>query len=322
MKKILFIFTCVFLFGCTSSPKYYDSEQVIQLKYPEGITLQVGGYEPDVVEEKVKHLIQSGEVKIDGYLNKTERTVKRSSDPLIITLSKEGFEDKKIELESHLTDEKWAEISTLSGKRDDSSVLTLLVPMNTPGCTGEGFVASSMGAAMSGKPYLFLLTPIGIVVGFVVGVGTDIYNIVWGIPSTIITNPWYEYNKEVDLSHILLHPTPEFETECHNQKGKFIGRHECLSCKLNDGVIATEQECNRCSNRELWNGMCVLKCPQNNFRTPNGIWVSCGDKAFYKTAEQECKKCSNRDMYFETCAIKCPSRMWDKNGKCIFKKSS
>ncbi len=239
MKKLLL--ACIFcLSGCnTTQPKYYNPEQTLSINYPDGTTFKIEGY-----EEK-EHKI----------------TVDRSHKSLIITLSKEGFEDKKIEVPSRFTKEKWAnfregKISTFE-KRGEISAIFLLPPTNTIRGTIEGAftgLAIPMYGGLTGIIFAPFTALIGAATGFVVGASSDVYNLVYGIPSVLIKNPWYEYNN-LDFSHEVLKPTSEFKIQCHQQQNMFIGNHNCLPCDIQDSVIATQEECNRCSAKRQITGV-------------------------------------------------------------------
>ncbi len=174
MKKFLLI-AFLFLTGCQtefSFPKYYDSEQTIVFDYPKGMTLQVNGQE---IRENY--------------------TTVRSANPLIATLSKPGFEDKEIKIESSLTSDEWA---------TNGSGFFLSPPFNTL----KGFVKGlDVGTSLVFIGPLKLITaPVGAVIGTGIGLGIDLYNLIIGIPSVLIANPWYEYESEVDFSYEALKP--------------------------------------------------------------------------------------------------------------------
>lgn len=319
IKNFLITSLCVLLSGCISSPEYYGNEQAIVLKYPEGTTLRMEGYEPEVIEEKVKRLIRSGEVKIDGYLNKTERTVKCSSHPLIITLSKEGFEDKTIEIKSHFTDDQWATISHMNGDDEKTSALSLLIPMNTVGYTSVGFVS---GAWLMGYSHPIIAIPVGIitipvgsVAGFIYGLGKDIYNIVIGIPSVVIANPWYEYSN-ADFTNEILTPTQEFKTMCYSKNDTFIGNNDCLPCSIDTRVVALPEECNRCPGRYMDGQHCVKSCKKGQFNDSIGDCVSCNLEKSVGTSVLSCNQCNNREMKNGQCIKKCDG-FHTKDGLCI-----
>ena len=171
-------------------------------------------------------------------------------------LSKAGFEDKEIEIKSHFTNDSW---STGGGLFDSDSAWSLLPPGRTIGGIGVGAISPAMSVAMGENPLFLLATPFTIVAGFVYGLGLDIYNLFYGLPSVIIKNPWYEYDGELDFTKELLIPTTEFIKNCHSKKNTFIGNNSCLSCLIGKEVMSTEEECNRCSNRWWSDSECYLK---------------------------------------------------------------
>ena len=213
MKKTLSLLFCIFLSGCGPFPKFYDETQPIFFVTPNPLEITVQNY---------------------GRVENSQIQVNREFKSLEATLTKDGFMDKKIEIKSHWTDDKWATYcskkpGTNECLHEDMSALTLLPPTQTIMQLGFGAVI-------------------------------DILNLVtlaW--PRVVIKNPWYEYDRIVDLSKEILTPTPEFTAQCHNKKDYFIGNNDCVSCKTKDWVISTQEECERCSNREWLNVECHLK---------------------------------------------------------------
>ena len=234
MRKFLVVVACFFLSGCLTMPKYHDKAQMISFKLPEQTNLTIDGYE-----------LEANCVK-----------VQRSFSALKGTLSKEGFEDKAIEIESQWTDDNWAagENPVFGSK----SAWTLLPPGRIIGFTVAGAMTPVTLAIFKNNPVWLLATPFAMVAGFICGVGTDIYNLIYGIPSVWIENPWYEYDAEVDLTREILVPTPEFERQCHMRINHFIGNHSCLPCLEKGAILATDAECGRCPNRRMENGLCEL----------------------------------------------------------------
>lgn len=258
MRKISSIFACLILSGCYYNhpmvgnepilPHYFDKRQTISINNP-------------------THL------NIEGSNNLTEYQTSRSFFSDKIILSKKGFQDKELKIQSHLTDDKWAK-RVKYREQEEKSAFTLLPPNNTfhaiyndtvegsilgmyaggsvgPLCDVCGVVTIPVGVLIGGS--------IGIVIGVVEGLIGDIYNLVYTIPSVIITNPWYEYDKEIDLSREILIPTLEFEHQCHAKADMFIGNNDCVSCHANEIVISTQEECSRCPNRSWINNECSLK---------------------------------------------------------------
>ena len=254
MKKCLIIGFCLILTGCLSLPKYYENEQTIHFTPPANTTLTFPENKESILEE-----------------NEQKIKLKRSFSDLKVLLSQEGFESKEITIKSHLTDDKWAEVGYIVYGKDTGSAFYLLPPVNTIGAPSATLMGSSIKVGISNQPLLIPLIPVAVVVSLIAGVGLDIYNLVYGIPSVIIANPWYEYDKEIDLSDEILTPTPEFEKQCHKKKKTFIGNHQCLTCEIKQSAIATESECNLCPAREMLGNHCALKeCPPNHIKTTDG----------------------------------------------------
>ena len=93
--------------GCIG-PKYNKDYQRVSFKISDGTKLSI--------KDK----------RIDDFQG---IGVKRSFASLEGTLSKDGFEDKKIEIKSHFTDDKWAEVCGFGCA--ETSASQLLPPVNT-----------------------------------------------------------------------------------------------------------------------------------------------------------------------------------------------
>ncbi|MBR6412637.1 MAG: hypothetical protein IKS41_05710 [Alphaproteobacteria bacterium] len=216
MKKLA-VFVCLILSGCYAGPKYYDSEQYIKVRVPKDTTLNLNGSE--VKTEKIK--------------------LNRSFFSENAVLSKKGFEDKEFKIKSHWTSDKWAEKYELyTYDHPVRSGWYMLPPTNT---------IYQVSESISVEP---LALPYSLIVGLV----GDIANLVYGIPSVIIANPWYQYDEIVDLTKEILIPTLVFKQQCHAKKKSFIGNNDCLSCSIETTVLSTQEECNRCSNRKWIDG--------------------------------------------------------------------
>ena len=174
------------LIGGCIAPAYYSREQDIALSIPEGATAELDG----------KLLEKRG--------NTVHTTINRSWNDKEIIVRKEGYRDEKVELKSVKTKDKWANVF---GRK--KSGLMLFVPIHTafsaaaaaisPGVaiglavdgidsknTGEAIIAPIVGAELFASGLIIL--PFGMAM--------DLYNIVVGVPSTAIKNPWREYEYE------------------------------------------------------------------------------------------------------------------------------
>ncbi|MBR6411909.1 MAG: hypothetical protein IKS41_01960 [Alphaproteobacteria bacterium] len=286
MKKISIILLCIALSGCFQ-PKYNDYEQTISFKYPKGTTFTMDGFEKNASEIKVR----------------------RSFSSLKGTLSKEGFGSKKIEIKSHFTDDKWAkDFVPVVNYLSDQSAINLIPLVPTVKYTALGVAT---GAAAPVGEYGWegaFLSPFGAValggLGLISGVAADTFNLlILSLPCAIIGNPWYEYDKEIDLSAEVLTPTPEFEKKCHSQKDHFVGNYECFPCQKNKAIYTTQAECEHCPNREFIDGKCVLKCPNGFRELDKGFCVSCQDKNTYYTTEETCARCPDRKWVDGECRL-------------------
>lgn len=237
MKKLLIFPTCLLLSACTWGPQFHKNEQVIHLSAPKSVNLAIEGNESNAQQVQVE----------------------RSFFDLKGTLSKEGFENKDITIKSHWTNDKWA-VTCGKGSNskvcvnEDASAWRLLPPQTIilPFEVGYEIINSCEGFKCS----FVLLSPLAIITG----AAQDVFSLVtlsW--PRAVLGNPWYEYDKEVDLSKEILTPTLEFATQCHNKEGMFIGNNDCVSCTTRDLIVSTHEECERCSNREWSNLECRLR---------------------------------------------------------------
>lgn len=235
---------CLILSGCVSTD-FHDSIQSITIKKTAGTTLELG----------------NNKNVISGRL-----LVKRSFSSLKGRITKEGFKDKEINIKSHFTDDKWAKYRCIGMGCEWEPVTAFeLFPLaGTLTYTTFGAIEGArFPVALNGWKGAFLApftSVVGAVTGFTVGVANDVRNLfTLSFPRAVFGNPWYEYDKEIDLTREILTPTPEFEKECYSKKNTFIGNNDCLTCLTEREVISTEEECNRCSNRKWSNFECRLK---------------------------------------------------------------
>ncbi|MBR6412816.1 MAG: hypothetical protein IKS41_06640 [Alphaproteobacteria bacterium] len=251
MKKSFLIFLPLMLSGCFS-PNFHEKTQSIYFEKSPEMSLTLENY-GDVVSPEI--------------------IVNREFGSLKGTLFKKGFQSKEIEIKSHWTDDKWAQHSVKKRNSKESvfeeySAWRALPPTQTIVMPIEGAIGGAkLPFELSGdddSPWCYIFAPFtsayfavgGLVTGIIYD-SLDLITLSW--PRAVLGNPWYEYDKYIDLSKEILTPTPEFEQKCHNQKNKFIGNNSCLSCKTKDNVISTQDECNRCPNREWVNSECILK---------------------------------------------------------------
>ena len=84
---------------------------------------------------------------------------------------------------------------------------------------------------------------------------TDIYDII-SVPGTVIINPWTEFQY---TPVIILEPTDALKQECSNHN-TFISNNGCVKCSdVRVILYASQNECQKCSNRSWEDGMCQLK---------------------------------------------------------------
>lgn len=175
----------LFLCNCGIGPKYYDKYQNIELNNINN-------------NSKVYFNEVSQPLKTKGYIVEVPR---RSSNQKL--LIEENGEFSEIILKSSITDEKWAtqyggEVFPHVGKSQNYSAGYLLLPTNTyigirmiPSFLEESGETLFKGQVVSSLTW-FGAAVIAIPCGLIV----DVYNIVIGLPSTAIINPWYKYTIE------------------------------------------------------------------------------------------------------------------------------
>ena len=247
MKSVLSLLSFFILSGCIALPAYYDKDQEMFIEYPEGTSLKIEGH------KNITFWNHSYQIKAE-----------RTSKPLKATLSKDGFQDKEIEIKSYPTKDKWAKMFHVKDETQEEVSALYLIPFQNTirgagvGAYGGTFPYLALHGSPTGIPAMIITVPLGFIVGTVLGFGHDIYSLFYAIPSVLIKNPWYEYDKHIDLTQEILTPTTEFKEKCHAKGNTFIGNNTCLPCDSSNKIIATQEECNRCSNRKMIKSECRL----------------------------------------------------------------
>ena len=293
MKQIFLLPLLFILSGCLAMPAYYDNEQEIFIEYPEGSSLKIKGHKNITFWNH-------------SYQIKTER----SSDSLKAILSKDGFEDKEIEIKSRFTKDKWARMFDVRDEKETEASALSLIPIQSTirdaciGAYGGTFPYLALNKSPAGIPAMIITVPLGFIAGAIAGFAHDVYNLFYGIPSVLIKNPWYEYERHIDLTQEILTPTLEFKNKCHAKKNMFVGNNTCLSCDIPGKIAASMEECTICANREVRNGFCIPKC--NGFYAKSGRCIPCDDQRSYKqyAFSKECSRCPNREMVGLECRLK------------------
>ena len=90
----------------------------------------------------------------------------------------------------------------------------------------------------------------------------------------------------------------------------------CYACDSGSVPNVPENECKKCSNREMYNGYyCALKC--DGFRSYYGSCYACDYSGSPSDVpENECKKCSNREMSGSYCVSLDFCDIKDQYGAC------
>ena len=319
--------------GCLLRPQYYESTDTIRLAV--GDVLVSRGISRtenwDMSLSRQNNWIipidpMQTTVVVDGEQYSAIKPIplKRSYSDKTVIIKKAGFKDYELNLTSQWTDEKWA---TAYGSGDqtqdvDTSSWGLFVPTHT--------LESVLLVPVLGIGILYL--PGALLV--------DIYDLLIGGPSTVIMNPWRSYN--IQEEQIILEPTNEYKTLCHKNKNSLITNRGCVDCDSAERMIASPEECARCSNRIMdeRDKTCVLKTKkeikkhdismchnQRGFMTEFGC-IPCNTPASYQISvalsEDECRKCGNRFVRNNLCEDKVTqckmagkSNLYDSDSKTI-----
>lgn len=181
-KISIFILTLI-LINCGIGPKYYDNYQNIELK---NIT----------PESKVYLNKISQQIKIENNRINISRS---SSNQKLIIDNNENLSE--IILQSKITKDKWAvqygyEIFPhINNGQYYYSASYLLLPTNT--YNGIRIVPDffkEFGQQLSNGNIIYSVGCLGgAILAIPGGLIVDIYNIIIGLPSTAIINPWYSY---------------------------------------------------------------------------------------------------------------------------------
>ena len=227
--RIIVILGLFLLVGCVNSPKYIDSTQKVSLCD----IAPIGG---------IKAIYNGKEYHSCDII-----PIEREFRDQQIIIQKQGFKDYSYKLVSEWTDEDWA---------TEGSAATLLLPLNTIEYLGQ-FI-TGIGMTFTGEYQGLAMIMSGAIVTIPEFVG-DVYNIVIGLPSTAIINPWrkYKYQKE----KVVLIAQEDQIKLCHAQKNTFMTNIGCLECDYFVDMLSTKEECEYCKNR-VWfsdSNLCVLK---------------------------------------------------------------
>lgn len=217
LNKAVLIFFIFAFCGCALQPKYYKYDYTdvrldgidIEINSVDsyGVKAFLDGEEVDLVNVRLRksEVWCNGERSmyhcdgIGSYMPVAAR-VKRDFQKHELRLKRAGYQDIVFSLTPQYTDELWAEGHNEWAGRGEASHWNMLLPYNT----GAGFVMAAIafiGASDSIKEGNFkgFWRFLGIGVAVVpVGLVQDVYNIIIGIPSVYILNPWMNYKLDID----------------------------------------------------------------------------------------------------------------------------
>ena len=249
MKHFSFIMM-LFLMGCAARPEYYSHSQHISL---EGLPGYTNIFYKD--NELAADPIKSDNPNLKSY------TLSRSWNDQEFIIQKEGFKDYHLQLDSSLTSEPWATAEYLDDTRRYFPLPGLLVPIQTiqEVVSVPAYLGLSVLSLITFSPIDFVeyITKTGIsLINIPKAVVSDVYNII-SVPGTTIINPWTEFQYQ---SVIILEPTQELKEKCAQLDNTFISNNGCSMCTDSTIVLyASQEECDKCSNRYWEGGKCSLK---------------------------------------------------------------
>ena len=165
MKKLILL-SFLFLCGCFF-PQYHSHTQRISFTAPENEVIEVDG---KMMKSK------------DGFI---DLSISRLWFDRDIIIKRRGYKDYTLKLNSILSEEKWAKYSHWGGYGQISAAELFTFP-NTRYIWQGG---SGFGAFVGN----ILVTPVFLL--------EDAFNMVIGVPSAAIINPWtiYTYNPNVTM---------------------------------------------------------------------------------------------------------------------------
>ena len=194
MKKLILL-SFLFLCGCFF-PQYHSHTQRISFTAPENEVIEVDG---KMMKSK------------DGFI---DLSISRLWFDRDIIIKRRGYKDYTLKLNSVLSEEKWAKYSHWGGYGQISAAELFTFP-NTRyiwqgGSSFDAFVGN------------ILVTPVFLL--------EDAFNMVIGVPSAAIINPWtiYTYNPNVTME-----PLDENEKLYNMYDQKLITKDEYEKMKKN-----------------------------------------------------------------------------------------
>ena len=215
VHNICLILPIFFLFGCIGyTPTYYDDNiefvicSVSGKSYSDNNDIKVYVDDKEVVVNKQKGCDYSSKNKYkakevlyllpkeykaleNDFVYNISFEVKRERKNKIIKITSPDNSDKIINLHYQITDEKWASGKAEGFSKKETTAAILLLPTNTYEVVL--LFSSSVVEVFKGNVIEGGGITIASLAWIPVAVGIDVYNIVIGLPSTAIVNPWTNY---------------------------------------------------------------------------------------------------------------------------------
>ncbi|MBP3346787.1 MAG: hypothetical protein J6L86_07175 [Alphaproteobacteria bacterium] len=218
MVRQIFI-CCIFflLCGCALQPKYYSYDYTdvrldgidieINSVEPYGVTAFLDGEEVELVNVRSRgHEVWCNGKRSMYYCDRggsyhpVAARVKRDSQEHELRLKRPGYQDIVFRLSPQYTNELWSEGHNEWFGRRESNHWHMLLPYNTVAGIGVSVVAMvAVPKYLVKGNFIKVGKHIGYGIAAIpVGLVQDIYNIVIGIPSVYIINPWTNYKLDVN----------------------------------------------------------------------------------------------------------------------------
>ena len=124
--------------------------------------------------------------------------VKRERQNKTIKITKHGKPDTIFNLYPQITNEKWASGKSEISSKESTTAAILLLPTNT--YETVSICGQAVWGGLKGEPHTGGVA-VSCLAFIPMAIGVDIYNVVIGLPSTAIINPWtnYKIKKNTDI---------------------------------------------------------------------------------------------------------------------------
>ena len=217
MFRHIFVCGIFFLCGCALQPKYYSYDYTdvrldgididINSTTPYGVTAFLDVKEVELVNVRSQgHQVWcNGKRSIyfcdgAGNYHPVAARIKRDSQEHELRLKRPRYQDIVFRLSPQYTDELWAEGHNEWFGRNESNHWHMIIPYNTGAAIAVAGVGIISIPELLGKGnFIEAGKNTGIsIIAIPVGLVQDIYNIIIGIPSVYIINPWTNYKLDIN----------------------------------------------------------------------------------------------------------------------------